>query len=94
MPLYSVINTQLGEPLPELMQLVYLSIQQIHELLQLALHVALLLLTVVYVQLKTLYSPLQFLVLRLSSLWTDIKGKQNNSYITADGGYREIKFMS
>lgn len=59
------------------MQLVYLSIQNIHELLQLALHVALLLSTVVYVDLQTSYPPLQLAVLRLCSLLVDENNKKN-----------------
>lgn len=59
------------------MQLVYLSIQNIHELLQLALHVALLLSTVVYVDLQTSYPPLQLAVLRLCSLLVDKTNKKN-----------------
>lgn len=59
------------------MQLVYLSIQNIHELLQLALHVALLLSTVVYVDLQTSYPPLQLAVLRLCSLLVDKNNKKN-----------------
>lgn len=50
------------------MQLVYLSIEDIHELLKLSLHVALLLSTVIYFHLKTFYPPVQFLVLRLCNL--------------------------
>lgn len=88
-PLHLVINTELGEPLPELVQLIYLSIQHVHELLQLALHVALLLLTVFYVQLKTVNSPLQLLVPPLSGLWRT-SGEQNKKrYITAAGGHTE-----
>lgn len=74
------------------MQLVYLSIQNIHELLQLALHVALLLSTVVYVDLQTSYPPLQLAVLRLCSLLVDENNKKT-SYITASGGYRDIRFI-
>lgn len=74
------------------MQLVYLSIQNIHELLQLALHVALLLSTVVYVDLQTSYPPLQLAVLRLCSLLVD-KNNKKTSYITASGEHRDIRFI-
>ena len=59
------------------MQLVYLSIQDIHELLQLALHVALLLPTVVYVHLKTSYPSLQLVVLPLCRLRMRIKDRES-----------------
>ena len=68
------------------MQLVYFSIQHIHELLQLALHVDLLLLTVVYVQLKTIYPPLQLLVPGLGSLGKDDRKKTITSQNIMDTG--------
>lgn len=89
-PLLSVIDTQLGQPLPELVQLVYLSIQNIHELLQLALHAALLLSAVVDVHLKASYPSLQLVVLHLCSLWT----KMGGGYVTEIGGPTHINFIS
>lgn len=68
-----VIGAEPGQPLPKLVQLVYLPIQNIHELLQLALHPALLLSTVVYIRLEASYSSLEFSVLQLCSLWTEEK---------------------
>lgn len=68
--LLSVISAEPGQALPKLVQLVYLPIQNIHELLELALHPALLLLSVVYIHLEASYSPFQLTVLQLCSLWT------------------------
>lgn len=70
-PFNSVISAEPGQPLPKLVQLVYLPIQNIHELLQLALHPALLLPTVVYIRLEASYSSLQFSVLQLCGLRTE-----------------------
>lgn len=69
--LLSVAGAEPGQPLPKLVQLVYLPIQNIHELLQLALHPALLLLAVVYIHLEASYSPFELSVLHLCSLWTE-----------------------
>lgn len=63
------------------MQLVDLPVQNIHELLELALHVALLLSAVVDVQLQPAYPALQLLVLRFSSLQTHNKQIVNRTSI-------------
>lgn len=78
------------------MQLIYLSIQDIHELLQLALHVVLLLPTVVYVHLKTSYPSLQLAVLPLCRLRMKIKDTESIVVLQkiADGWKHFLRGMS
>lgn len=72
--LLSVVGAEPGQPLPKLVQLVYLPVQNIHELLELALHPALLLSAVVYIHLEASYSLFELSVLHLCSLWTENSG--------------------